>query len=464
MQMGANGVVEEPHILDPNLPKVPKMSDSYDETSLFCVECTKDSGLQEKIHFCSTKGDCSICHTKSVSVVTFGELACWLEEIWREWYHLGEYQGVDYEQRGDEPYFLLDELIQIICDEGEGEEVIGTLIELMSEGDMHEVKWGGDALIDTCQCYEKRSLHLYLVEHRWETFVRSLKHHTRYFNTSAKEFFDNLFANVQEVQSRGFPEDLFVLINQNKLSNNPVVIECAPESMPIFRARKVTSNQLLKNIASAPEVELSNPPDEFASEGRMNPRGISYFYGAVDRETCVAELRPSMGESVISGEFELTEKVTLLDLTLLSTSYHKKMESIFDNDYLENRIARELLRQLQRLIAQPILYGDEFDYLPTQAMSEYLARLATPKIDGIIFKSVQRESGKNIVLFPHVLRKDNHSADYIGSGQSRIKLKPNSLIYHQVERITHVTKDQSNVDGKVPEFFDYTAEDSNSFY
>ncbi|NKI17976.1 RES family NAD+ phosphorylase [Spongiibacter sp. KMU-166] len=445
------------------------MSDFYDENSLFCTDCTSDRGLQAKIQLCSMKGNCSICHTESVYVVTFRELATWLEEIWREWYHIGEYQPVvrsdsdrvDYEQRGDEPNLLLGELVDFVRDE---EEVLDTLIELMSEGDTYEVMQGGEALIDSCQCYQKRKLYLAQVEYRWEVFVRSLKHHTRYFNNSAKEFFDCLFDGIQEVHSWELPQNSQDLTNYGRRSNQPVVIEYAPRSMPIFRARKATSDKVFQAIVDDPDVELSNPPDEFATEGRMNPKGISYFYGAADRETCVAELRPSIGEQVISGEFELTEKVVLLDLTLLSTSYHRKIESMFEDDYLEKRIDRELLRQLERLIAQPVLDGDEFDYLPTQAMSEYLARHATPRIDGIVFNSVQRAGGKNIVLFPHILRKDNHSSDGFGAGQSGIKVKPESLIHHQVKRITHETTERDIVDRELAMFFDYPDDDFDYFF
>jgi hypothetical protein len=445
------------------------MSDFYDEDSLFCADCTEDLGLSEKIQRCSMKGDCSICHAESVYVITFRELASWLEEIWSKWYHIGESHLVaspdsdrtDYEQKGDEPQLLLGELIQCVRDD---EKIIGALIEIMSEGDTYNVMQGGEALIEPCQCYQKHRLHLTEVEYRWERFVQSLKHHTRYFNTSAKEFFDSLFDGLQEIHSRELPLNCQVSINQSISSNKQVVVEYAPKSMPIFRARKIANNDEFKKIIGEPNVELSNPPDEFASEGRMNPKGISYFYGAVDRETCVAELRPSMGERVISGEFELTKKVALLDLTLLSTSYHKKMESMFEDDYLEKRIARELLRQLERLIAQPVLEGDEFDYLPTQAMSEYLARHATPRIDGIVFKSVQRQGGKNIVLFPDVLRKDNHSANEFGTEQSGIKLNPESLMLHQVKRITHETTERRIDDSRIPDFFENLDDDLNYFF
>ena len=59
------------------------------------------------------------------------------------------------------------------------------------------------------------------------------------------------------------------------------------------------------------------------------------------------------------------------------------------------------LRRLQRLISQPVIPGREADYLITQTMTEYLAHVHEKPFDGILFKSVQRSGGINIVLFPN---------------------------------------------------------------
>ena len=44
----------------------------------------------------------------------------------------------------------------------------------------------------------------------------------------------------------------------------------------------------------------------------------------------------------------------------------------------------------------------EFEYLPTQAVSEYLAEQIEPRLDGIVFHSSQTAGqGRNVVLFNH---------------------------------------------------------------
>ena len=61
------------------------------------------------------------------------------------------------------------------------------------------------------------------------------------------------------------------------------------------------------------------------------------------------------------------------------------------------------LRRLVREISRPVMPQDEaFEYLPTQAVAEYLAYRVEPRLDGIIFRSSQTgASGRNLVLFNH---------------------------------------------------------------
>lgn len=441
------------------------MTGTYEEDSLFCSECTEDYGLRSKIRMIGTHGVCSVCEEEAEFSVRFDEIASWLELIWKEWFHIGAERPVmsahsdrvEYQQLGDDPELLIGELVQCPTDE---EGVIRSLIGLMSSGDHAALMDGGDPLIEDCQNYQKRDLEMEEVKNRWNHFVLDLKHHTRYFNEKAIEFFEKLFADLTDVHVQTTGDTSFLQSQDASREANSVVRQYDPGSITIFRARKANTPAVQDRIIDFPEAELSNPPDDKASEGRMNPKGISYFYGAEDRETCVAELRPSISENVISAEFELIESVRLLDFTLLSRSHHQSSESMFDDDYLEVRVHRELLRQLHQLIAQPVLDGDEFEYLPTQAMSEYLARCSNPRIDGLIFESVQQEGGRNIVLFPHVLRSENFSANDFMPRDSAISIKADSLILHEVKKIERRLIDQRIIDGR-PEML---LEDYDGYY
>jgi hypothetical protein len=46
-----------------------------------------------------------------------------------------------------------------------------------------------------------------------------------------------------------------------------------------------------------------------------------------------------------------------------------------------------------------VVPGHEDEYLITQTLTEYLAHVHLPAFDGVIFQSVQRQGGANLVLF-----------------------------------------------------------------
>ena len=51
------------------------------------------------------------------------------------------------------------------------------------------------------------------------------------------------------------------------------------------------------------------------------------------------------------------------------------------------------------VLRRPVVPGHEDEYLITQTLTEYLAHVHLPAFDGVIFQSVQRRGGANMVLF-----------------------------------------------------------------
>lgn len=437
-------------------------SEDYDEESQFCSACTDDFGLEAKIRSEGEAGICSVCKEGADYVVSFSTLAIWVKEIWREWFHpgsevpvlSGDTESYYYAQCGDEPELLINELIQCRTDDAK---VVRALIDLLARDDQYNIMQGGDPTIDEGQSYERRKLVKSNVDERWNTLVLNLRHHTRFFNEDVAKTFDSF---IEELTHLHIPPVPWPFLEDAIGAPKQIVDSYDPGSLTIFRARKLDDKTNLEAIFDSPESQLSNPPDRYAAEGRMNARGISYFYGAGDRQTCLAELRPTLSECAVTAEFELVERVQLLDLTLLSSGRYKRPESLFDENYLERRTVRELLRQLHSLIAKPVSNGDPLEYLPTQALAEYLARRVQPKIDGIIFRSVQRDQGRNFVFFPHVLNRRNHSATEASA--SALRLVPESLMMHRTKRIEYEFDDRNIVGDQVefmPEDFEQNEQD-----
>ncbi len=170
-----------------------------------------------------------------------------------------------------------------------------------------------------------------------------------------------------------------------------------PEGTSLFRARICDSTSLLNDAYRDPFKHVGPAPPADARAGRMNVEGVPVFYGAMDSETCLAETRPALGSNTAVITMRTTRPLRVLDFARLEGSYHNL--SYFQPDFTEQAEKGAFLRQLQRLISQPIVPGRESDYLITQTMTEYLAHVHREPFDGLLFKSVQRAGGTNVVLF-----------------------------------------------------------------
>jgi hypothetical protein len=134
----------------------------------------------------------------------------------------------------------------------------------------------------------------------------------------------------------------------------------------------------------------------------MNARGISVFYGALDVEVALAEIRPPVGSRVMLGKFELARPLKVLDVEALRSVLVKG--SVFDGGHIRKLERAKFLGRLSDRITRPVMPNDEpSDYLVTQAIADYLASHAG--LDGLLYPSAQAAGAKkNIVLFHHASR------------------------------------------------------------
>ncbi len=182
----------------------------------------------------------------------------------------------------------------------------------------------------------------------------------------------------------------------------------------IYRARLGSNNNIYNH------KDLTSPPAEKSRNTRMSPLGISVFYGGMDEDVCINEVRPSVGEIVYVTEFEVLKKLNILDL---SVKFDEPYKSMFNEEYSFEfeEILKPFLNYFVTEIAKPIRVSDsQIDYLPTQVFTEFLRRFKfrehyfgsqndlTFNIDGIKYRSSLTEDGINIVLF----RGADISTDY----------------------------------------------------
>lgn len=228
----------------------------------------------------------------------------------------------------------------------------------------------------------------------WDLFELELKHRARFFNRRGAELLASVFGHVDRLPVRG-KRKLVVTAGPG----------CAVERL--FRARVFQSESVLLEALKNPEQQLGAPPPKIAATGRMNARGISVFYGADTCEGAIAEVRPPVGSNVAVGAFDIIHHVTLLDLTELPFVEHGR-DSIFDPDTKKRMERIVFLQSLGERMTKPVMPDDQdIEYLVTQAIADFLSTENTPRLDGIIFESVQTPNSQNVVLFNHSSAAEN---------------------------------------------------------
>ena len=141
-----------------------------------------------------------------------------------------------------------------------------------------------------------------------------------------------------------------------------------------------------------PAGEMKPPPVNWNSEGRVNPRGISYLYLATNHNTALAEVRPWIGSKVSVGKFVAVRDLTIIDCSVHrhgiigvlgwgpSASYEDGMWSAIDEAF-----------------AKPVGKDENtYDYIPTQILGELFKKNG---YSGVVYKSLLDDDGFNTVLF-----------------------------------------------------------------
>lgn len=364
------------------------MPDVHNEIAI-CFECFEDEYLKVIVLRDGEHLECAVCHEATNNAITVEELGKLMEPIMREHFSLGKELkmfGEDdsewWEQRGEPLSWVVQEVLGQYFDFED--EIIDAVIDA-------EDVWpqdGEEAFFDTTCNYEESSVSLRRYYAEWNSLLGELKHKRRFFNTFALEFFQKLFEGVDALQCW----------NEETKDYEKVVVEL-PNGTQLFRARACNSHQYLRDIYNDPYKHVGPPPNDLANAGRMNAQGVAVFYGAMDMDTCVAEMRPVLAGDTVVISLSTTKQLRLLDFTRLEQSIGGSL-SYFQPDFTSQVERRKFLRRLHRLISQPITPSKESDYLITQTMTEYLAHVHPESFDGILFSSAQRAEGVNIVLFP----------------------------------------------------------------
>jgi hypothetical protein len=219
----------------------------------------------------------------------------------------------------------------------------------------------------------------------WVGFVDTMRHSRRFISAGTQDAIQTLLTGIR-TYSKGIRHRPFRQMRRTD-----------PNGRMIFRARIANTPEQRLEILQDPETGLSAPPHHLAAAGRMNPIGIPVFYGAFDRGTAIAEVRPTVGDVVITAGFRTTSSLSVLDVSHLK-NLHGRL-SCYDPDVDEKLAWLQFLRNFDTEISRPVASGrPELDYVHTQALAEFLFEEADPRLDAIVYSSSQTKTGRNVAI------------------------------------------------------------------
>nr|WP_306470210.1 RES family NAD+ phosphorylase [Pseudomonas sp. efr-133-TYG-103a] len=363
---------------------------------LVCQDCIGEKYLSSRIEADARMGCCSYCADLEIPCVTVAELADRVQAAVGQHYTRtsdgpDDYQNAllrdresDYDwSREGEP--ILDVVTYML---GVEEEIASDVLELLDErfdcrapGDPDE----GETEFSATSFYEEKPLSHNDWDQKWQRLEVVLKSEARFFNQEVLDILKSVFNNLHQVRSRTFHVALAQIGPGTELES-------------LYRAREFQSLSALQKALEHPVAELGPPPGPLARAGRMNPSGISVFYGAEQAHAAISEVRPVVGSDVIVAKFSITRPLQLLDLRALEVI--GLTGSVFDPDFAEEKQRMGFLETLTERLTVPVMPGEQDrEYLTTQAVADYLAGMPEPHLDGILFPSVQDGKGVNVVLF-----------------------------------------------------------------
>ena len=377
------------------------MSPNEDDRVRICHDCVGDRFLSAQVKAEGLPSLCTHCGETEEEAVTLDDLADVIHPVLQEEFELARDDptrygypsiGEDLWDGTSEP--VADVIASMACVD---DEIAEALRQLLSGRHAYPaIRDGEDDPYGPDARYAERGPDTWAFRESWVEFRRDIRSRARFFSTYSEEALGKIFGDLGAHRALG---------------DRRVIRVVGPDDDDRFfwRARKAQSTAELETILKSPSRELGPPPSRLAKGGRMNAPGIPVFYGALDEGTCLAEARAPVGSDVVVARFELLRPVRLLDFDALAEVYDEG--SHFDPEYSVRRGRWAFLRQFVREVSMPVMPQDEaFEYLPTQAVAEYLAHKAEPRVDGIVFRSTQTgQAGHNVVLFNHasgVLRSD----------------------------------------------------------
>lgn len=391
---------------------------SYDEVEVLrrkkiCHKCVAERYLSEEIERRGRRLKCSYCGT-TAKCYRLEELSERIAGAFAEHFTRTPDQPNAFEssmQADRESTYEWDRrgepVVDAIREAAEIPDAAASDVQAILEDDHSDFDadaFGDETEFAAGSCYEERDVSDDTWLDEWRAFEHTLKTRARYFGGGAAGLLESVFGGVDAMVSA---------------AGRPLIVDAGPGTAitRLYRARVFQSDEKLEVALGRPDRDLGSTPAALAAAGRMNARGISVFYGANHPLVALAEVRTPVGSQVAVARFDIVRPLRLLDLTAFASV--RVRGSIFDPAFKGQLERAAFLKSLAMRISRPVMPDDEeFEYLATQAVADFLATRPDVVIDGIIYASAQtrlpRKGGKrrvarNVALFHKAARVEELS-------------------------------------------------------
>lgn len=390
-----------------------------------CSSCLKDEFIREICTSNSLQFRCCGCGMHGQSGASIYEIAERIRGALQQHYELdiGLYRGYELSLSqivsraiGCESQAVNEAVSSVLEDEESGEESGDSL-------DEESFYFPGQSYRRMQSPFDSEDHERWYVVSDWDHVARDLVHGRRFFNDKAREFFTRLLNEAMTATTLEAPDVA-------------AVMQILPEGTPIYRSRISRDENQTSLFRDCPAKELGAAPRSIAANNRMSAAGVPVFYGSAEVETCIAEVRPSIGDTVVAGQFRTSRTLKLFDFTKLDYRLRHEPLSLLDPKHEQRSMDRTLLSYLHEEIAKPMRSNDT-GYVVTQALTEFIRYGRIENFDGVVFQSVQRQNGLNYALFD----EDDPSAPQSLDGRSRfpVDILAGAVTEHVVDSLSYLT-------------------------
>lgn len=199
----------------------------------------------------------------------------------------------------------------------------------------------------------------------WAEFSESIKHTNRFFSSN---FNADVFSSFLTMVQKTYEKDT-----------------------NFYRAR------ISPNVEGFGTENMSVPPIEKRTAGRVNPDGIGVLYLSTDDKTVLNETRVTAYDYVTIGTFKNKRPLRVANISEIS----RVSPFLYNDEFERFALNRKVFQEMAYEIAKPIRRNDSpLEYLPTQYIAEFVK---SEGYDGVEYESTLREGGINLALFDESL-------------------------------------------------------------